>query len=125
MSMGKRFNTLYVYFAVSKGFSVQCSTKFKISPELLVPSSNLRMTETVGQGGVMLKGLCHKLTICCNLSTGEFGVVFKGRITVEGRTNETVAIKTLKGQYHFSIISSFFLLNFITARVYPENLAET
>ena len=88
-------------------FTVQSSYQLAISPDLLIPSRIITMTETVGQGkitdsGIKVSSSKERVVPINNNShfiifTGEFGVVYKGQIQITTSKSETVAIKTLKG----------------------------
>ena len=92
-------------------FTVQSSYKLNIPSSLMIPSCNLKLGSTLGQGKLILT-VCNSYiatmhTIICmlnnfNLSTcpGEFGVVYKGYLKsgISDAISDTVAVKTLKGK---------------------------
>lgn len=86
-----------------KNFSVQSSYKLNLPRYLIIPSSNIKLLETVGQGIINVMYVVHykKITLLLYLS-GEFGIVYKGHIIkILGQiVTDIVAVKTLKGTYY-------------------------
>ena len=84
-----------------RGLSVQSSFQLKLPPHLILPSSNIKLVEPIGQGKVLHNhDVLHVVTITCPaLHLGEFGIVYKGYITRNRGevVSDVVAIKTLKG----------------------------
>ena len=66
--------------------------KAKLSPALIINSTNLRVMDPIGQG-ILVAIL---ILLLLKLVAGEFGIVYKGYI-VDQYIDEVVAIKTLKG----------------------------
>ena len=90
-----------------RAFLVQSSYKLNLPPHLIIPSSSIKLVESIGQGVCILAVLrygdyvtllclddCSKFLLAYVL--GEFGLVYKGHFVKETNT-EVVAIKTLKG----------------------------
>ena len=77
--------------------TVQSSFRHRIPENLIIPSCNLELGKTVGQG-------THPLFVGPFVSNqlnvlGEFGIVYKGywKQSFSGTTSDVVAVKTLKG----------------------------
>ena len=69
--------------------------KENLPTSLIIKSANLRLLDPIGQGWYP----CYESRfVVLILSSGEFGVVYKGYITHQ-YTDELVAVKTLKGNY--------------------------
>ena len=83
--------------------SVKSSFQLNLPPHLIVPSSSIKLDETIGQGNFSLvPSLCHFRYVTHHLYasiSGEFGIVYKGYIKKgdSHSVEEYLAIKTLKG----------------------------
>ncbi len=87
----------------TKKISVQSSFKLKLPPPLIFEASTIKLDETIGQGKINITQWQCKPHQIITLNSGEFGIVYKGRLdkTVGHLVHsEVVAIKTLKGMYH-------------------------
>ena len=86
-----------------KTFSVQSSYKLNLPKCLIIPSSNIKLLETVGQGIINVYCASQKLKLIMSLYfSGEFGIVYKGH-TIKNLgqiVTDVVAVKTLKGTYY-------------------------
>ncbi len=73
---------------------------------LLIPGRHIQLLETVGQGGYNLQYFCMYLHSLIIPHAGEFGVVYRGKLTYwKGRTKaELVAVKTLKSNVGANLI---------------------
>ena len=49
--------------AASRGLSVQSSFKLKLSPHLIIHSSNIKITEPIGQGKLAALALLSKINV--------------------------------------------------------------
>ena len=71
----------------------------RISDKLLIPDKQLQLLDTLGQG--KQKQSCtysQHIAGLCDLSAGEFGVVYRARWTgFHGESPQAVAVKTIKG----------------------------
>ena len=87
--------------------SVQSSFKLHLPPHLIIPSTSIKLLETIGQGLKNVNSYCeiHNMlqlvySFAYNLCPGEFGIVYKGYlIKSHGESfDEYLAVKTLKGK---------------------------
>ena len=107
-------------FADLHHFKVQSSYKLKIPSSFIIPSSNLKLGSTLGQGELIRYQTLFVSIIAQSevpddiffLILGEFGVVYKGYLKrgVSETVNATVAVKTLKGIIFLLALFSVTLL---------------
>ena len=77
-----------------------------ISDELILPNSQLRLLDCVGQGNIIIIIIIINIVIL--LLLGEFGLVYKAHY-LRGANADYVAVKTLKGII-VTVVSAAFKL---------------
>ena len=73
--------------------------KLDLPLHLIIPSANIKLRETVGQGKC-ISGYSTSTVLSLKLIPGEYGIVYKGYIiNRDGESfDEYLAVKTLKGK---------------------------
>ena len=83
----------------------------ELSQEMLIPSTIIRLLDSIGEGIISADSTYFNNIIMYNIMhffrsfIGEFGLVYKGEI-VHPMNTETVAVKTLKGAMYLVLLTS-------------------
>ena len=78
----------------------------QLTEDFIIPQDYLTLLVKIGEGEVANHTHhcstqdTHTYYMLCKLSTGEFGIVYKARLSGHNGMNEIVAVKTLKGSYN-------------------------